>query len=111
MRQQWRAAVSLTRALKGGIRTVLPQPAVSAATASLAALALLALWSDVPSASALLPRTWPALALAGVVVLTYQFPIHAKHQTKIYLFTAVYYLLAVLVPPPLAASAAGLGPA
>ena len=88
---------------------MLPQPAVGTATVILAALALRAAWGQVPSAAAFLPRTWLALALAGVVVLTYQFSIHARHQTKIYLYTVAYYLLAVLVPPPLAAAAAGVG--
>ena len=50
-----------------------------------------------------------AILLAGAVVAAYHYPIHVRHQTKVALVSVVYYLLAVLVPPPLAALAAGLG--
>jgi HD-GYP domain-containing protein (c-di-GMP phosphodiesterase class II) len=82
---------------------------VGVVTAALAVAAMLAAWGHTPSTSALLPRAWLAPALAGTVVLAYRFPIHAGHKTKINLCTVVYYLLAVLVPPPLAAVSAGLG--
>ncbi len=95
------------------IARMLPQPLVAAGTLILALLALLAAWGpvvlgagqgqDIGVAAALL-----ALALAGAVVVAYQYPIHVRHQTKVALVTIVYYLLAVLVPPPLAALAAGL---
>ncbi len=88
-----------------------PQPLVGVGTV---ALALAALAASAPRAPLFLPRTAPtaatlALALVGAVVVAYQYPVHVRHQTKVYLFTVAYYLLAVLVPPPLAALAAGLG--
>jgi len=99
------------RALADAARRLLPQPGVGAVTAALAVLALLAAWlrAGIPPFSALLPAYGLALGLVGAVVVTYQYPIHIRHQTKVYLFTIVYYLLAVLTPPPLAALAAGLG--
>jgi len=93
------------------IARMLPQPLVAAGTVILAVLALLAAWCPAITgngqgidASTLLL----ALALAGAVVAAYQYPIHVRHQTKVALVTIAYYLLAVLVPPPLAALAAGL---
>ena len=46
-----------------------------------------------------------SLALGAAVVLAYRYPVHVGHQLKVALVTIVYYLLAVLVPPPLAATA------
>jgi len=93
------------------IARMLPQPLVAAGTVILAVLALLAAWrpivigsgQGIDAATLLL-----ALALAGAVVVAYQYPIHVRHQTKVALVTIAYYLLAVLAPPPLAALAAGL---
>jgi hypothetical protein len=50
-----------------------------------------------------------AIVLAGAIVAAYYYPIHLRHQTKVLLISVAYYLLAVLVPPPLAALTAGLG--
>ncbi len=99
------------RALVAAAQRLLPQPGVGALTAALAVLALLVAWrrAGVPPSGALLPACGLALGLVGAVVVAYQYPIHVRHQTKVYLFTVAYYLLAVLVPPPLAALAAGLG--
>jgi len=98
-------------ALVSAARRLLPQPGVGVVTATLAILALLAAWRRAggypPGAS--LPACGLALGLAGAVVVTYQSPIHVRHQTKVSLCTVAYYLLAVLTPPPLAALAAGLG--
>jgi hypothetical protein len=41
-------------------------------------------------------------------VAAYQFPIHIFHKAKIYMASVPYYLMAVLLPPPLAAAVAGL---
>jgi len=99
------------RALVAAAHRLRPQPGVGALTAALAVLALLVAWrrAGVPPSGALLPACGLALGLVGAVVVAYQYPIHVRHQTKVYLFTVAYYLLAVLVPPPLAALAAGLG--
>ncbi len=93
------------RALQAAHERFLPQPGVGVVTAALAALALLAAWREaaLPPPGALLPALGLALSLAGAVVVAYQYPIHVRHQTKVYLYTVAYYLLAVLVPPPLAA--------
>jgi len=90
-----------------------PQPGVGFITAALAVVALLAsaqttLQSGV-DVTTLTPSLFLALALIGAVVLAYQYPVHVRHQTKICLVTVVYYLLAVLVSPPFAAAASGLG--
>src|SRR5205823_660410 len=42
-------------------------------------------------------------------VVAYRFPLHIRRKTKIYMSSVPFYLLAVLVPPPLAATAAGAG--
>ncbi|HVC80198.1 MAG TPA: HD-GYP domain-containing protein [Chloroflexota bacterium] len=91
--------------------TVPPQPGVSLATAGLALLSLLLGWLRAPTApdSALLPTMALAICLTGAVVVSYKYPIHIRHQIKVNLFTVAYYLLAVLVPPLLAAAAAGVG--
>jgi len=93
------------------LERLLPQPAVAVATALLAVVALAAAWR---AGGASLPvEAWPtavlALSLSGAVVAAYRYPIHVRHQTKVLLVTVAYYLLAVLVPTPLAALAAGLG--
>ncbi len=90
-----------------------PQPGVGLVTAAFAVAALLlsgrtALRSGT-DATTFAPALFLALGLIGAVVLAYQYPVHVRHQTKICLVTIVYYLLAVLVFPPLAAAAAGFG--
>ncbi len=93
------------------LERVLPQPIVAIATTLLAALALAAAWraGGAVSQADLWPMAALALCLSGAVVAAYRYPIHVRHQTKVLLVTVAYYLLAVLVPPPLAALAAGLG--
>jgi hypothetical protein len=49
-----------------------------------------------------------AIGLALAVVLAYRYPVHLRLHTKVTLVTTAYYLLAVLVPPPLAALTAGV---
>jgi len=111
MRRERVGVMAPRHALVGAARRFLPQPAVGVVTATLAVLALLAAWrrAGIPLPDALLPACGLALGLAGAVVVTYQYPIHVRHQTKVSLCTVAYYLLAVLTPPPLAALAAGLG--
>src|SRR5947209_8070833 len=50
-----------------------------------------------------------ALGLVGATVVAYRFPLHLRRKTKVYMSSVPFYLLAVLVPPPLAATAAGAG--
>ncbi len=93
----------------------LPQPLVGVATAVLAAATVAAAWltegnsaatalNGMPPASSLL-----ALCLVAAVILSYQFPIHIRLKTKISMASIPLYLMAVLLPPPLAATAALLG--
>ncbi len=99
---------------QGSPRSWWPQPLLGGATATLALLLLTALWwatwtapggpREATSAGSLLI----AIVLGCAVVAAYQFPLHVRPQTKVYLSSVPYYLLAVLLPPPLAATAAGL---
>jgi hypothetical protein len=49
------------------------------------------------------------VGLLVAIVLTFQFPIHVRHNTKIHMNSVPLYLMVALLPPPLAATAAGLG--
>ncbi len=96
------------------IDRLLPQPLVGLGAVVLALLALAASWRQTVATVSRGPSVSPAdialsLCLVGAVVVSYQYPIHVRHQLKVFLFTVAYYLLAALVPPPLAALAAGLG--
>ncbi|HZU11834.1 MAG TPA: PAS domain S-box protein [Chloroflexota bacterium] len=56
---------------------------------------------------------WGTWLLAGLLVLAvvgaYQFPLQVSPKSKIYLSSTAYYLLAVLLVPPLAATGAVIG--
>jgi len=88
-----------------------PQPTVSLGTAGMALVSLVLAWFRAPASpsGALLPTIVLATGLIGAVVVSYRYPIHIRHQTKVFLSTIAYYLLAVLVPPIAAAAAAGVG--
>ncbi|MDQ2904321.1 MAG: HD-GYP domain-containing protein [Chloroflexota bacterium] len=47
--------------------------------------------------------------LAGAIVVSYRYPINIRLHVKIQMSTVAFYLLAVLLPPPVAASVAGIG--
>ena len=95
------------------LTSLLPQPLVGGGTVVLALVTLSASWAAerVPARGLDLSGTTLALAvlLVGAIVAAYHYPIHVRHQTKVVLVTVVNYLLAVLMPPPLAALTAGLG--
>jgi HD-GYP domain-containing protein (c-di-GMP phosphodiesterase class II) len=96
-------------ALGARLAGIAPQPALGNALAGCGVLSLAAAWlhptaRHIPLAAGVL-----AVLLAGAVVAAYYYPIHVRHQTKVLLVSVAYYLLAVLVSPPLAALAAGLG--
>jgi len=91
-----------------------PQPLVGLGVIVLALLALAASWRQTVAPISRGPSVSPAdialsLCLVGAVLVSYRYPIHVQHQLKVFLYTVAYYLLAALVPPPLAALAAGLG--
>src|SRR5262245_32930558 len=89
---------------------VLTQPRVGVATAGLAVLTLAIAW--LPGAYAPeMDAGWQAviaIILVAGVVLAYQFPLHVNYHFKIEVNTVPLFLMAVLLPPPLAATAAGL---
>jgi len=99
------------RSLPRRVSGAWPQPTIGVLTVLLALLSLGGAWAHArhdgmaPVVGAL-PLTLVGL---GAIVVAYRYPIHVRHQTKVLLATLVYYLLAVLVPPPLAALAAGFG--
>jgi diguanylate cyclase (GGDEF)-like protein len=88
-----------------------PQPGVAIITISLAVVALIAglVVRGVALGSEPIGIGFETLALAGAIVLAYQYPIHIRLHLKVQGSTMVYYLIAVLLPLPLAVAAAGLG--
>jgi signal transduction histidine kinase len=94
------------------LRRLLPQPLVGAGTVALALLVLVAAWITAPMRIGG-PQTvrvvLAALFLIGAIAVAYRFPIPIRRQTKVQMTSVPFYLLAVLVPPPLAATAAGVG--
>src|SRR5919108_6615655 len=94
------------------LRRLPPQPLVGAGTVALALVALAAAWITAPMRIGG-PETvrvmLTALFLMGALVAANRFPIPVRRQQKIYMTSVPFYLLAVLVPPPLAATAAGGG--
>lgn len=99
------------RSARATITHLTPQPVVGAGTIALALLALVVSWRDDVFAAhghGALPVALLAVSIAAAILAAYRYPIHVRHQTKIGLITVAYYLLAVLVPPPLAALTAGL---
>jgi len=96
-------------ALQGPLNRLLPQPAVGSALAGCGLLSLGVAWLHPAATHFPLSAGLLAILLAGAIVAAYYYPIHVGHQTKVLLITVAYYLLAVLVPTPLAALAAGLG--
>jgi len=88
-----------------------PQPLIGALTAALGLLVLLGAWRGAVAAGTAAPTARDllvAVCLAGATSATYQFPLHVRPKTKLYLASAPLYLLVVLVPPPLAATVGGL---
>lgn len=88
------------------------QPVVGIGAAALAGMVVAVSWINtmgVPGSAAGQPANLLlALCLVAATVAAYQFPIHIIPKTKIYMASVPYYLMAVLLPPPLAATAAGL---
>ncbi len=100
--------------LRAGLSRLWPQPLVGAGTVGCALLTLAALWWRAPgSSSGSSGFSAPAAALAVVlvvaVVAAHRFPLGGRGRTKLGLASVPYYLMAALLPVPLAAAAAGLG--
>jgi len=88
-----------------------PQPLIGGLTAALGLLALLAAWRGALAAGTAILSARDLLVagcLAGVTIASYQFPLHVRPKTKIYLASAPLYLLIVLVAPPLAVTVGAL---
>jgi len=94
-------------------RRLWSQPTVGAVTAALAGVVVAVSWVDpatAPGGAARQPANLLlALCLVLATIAAYQFPIHIYPKTKIYMASVPFYLMAVLLSPPLAAVAAGLG--
>jgi signal transduction histidine kinase len=79
-------------------------------TVGMVLLLLTALWLAAAGSHMIVSGTdlLISLCLAVATVLAYRWPIHLRPHTKVSMASVPYYLLAVLVPPPLAAITAGL---
>lgn len=87
-----------------------PGPSTALAAASLAALTLGWTWFIDPLRS--FPTLFDAslaLGLVSALFLATRFPIHIRHNLKLLVMTVPLYLMATLLPPPVAALSAGLG--
>src|SRR5579859_8035828 len=92
-------------------RPALAQPVTGLVTSLLGLGALVAVWIGVPFSTTLmagLTTTLVAIGLVVSVILAANFPIHVRYRQKIEINSAPLYLMAVLLPPALAVTAAGL---
>jgi len=101
----------ITRGGLAALRRRWPQPLLGTLTATVGLLVLLGVWRGAFAAGtdALTARDLlVVVGLAGATIASYQFPLHVRPKTKIYLASAPLYLLVVLVAPPLAVTAGAL---
>lgn len=101
----------LAQKLRKFFANLIPQPLLGLLV-GVGAFCLL-LWAWIPalsgSARLLTPETLLVTAfLVTAFLLAMRFPIHLRNNTKLSIGTAPLYLMAVMLPPPLAALAAGL---
>src|SRR5262245_29016445 len=96
-----------------GLRDLLLRPVSSAAIGSiLAGLALAHSWTGTNLAGLRADGAHVAfvgLFLVGALVVANRYPIHVQSHTKVLIISVPLFLMAVLLPPALAALAAGLG--
>jgi hypothetical protein len=90
-------------------RKFLKQPLIAIATGAtavvLVTLSSLHQWGSSPT-SVMSPGNFLlAACLAVAILLAYQFPIYIRHNTKICIMTVPLFLMAALLPPPLAGAA------
>jgi putative nucleotidyltransferase with HDIG domain len=96
----------------GTLRRFSPQPLIAIIVALVAAGLTALSWATVALASAtrsLDMDTVLTLLLGATVLLTYNFPLHLRRGSKVYMSGVVYFLVACLLPLPLALSAAAIG--
>jgi len=94
------------------LRRFAPQQMVAAGSVLVAGALSLGIWVVEPidgRATRNGSVTLLALALLAALLLAYQFPIHIRLSGKVYMSTVVYFLMAMLLPVPLALGTAGLG--
>src|SRR5690348_7278660 len=97
------------------LHRALPQPLVALTTSALALSAVGVSYAMTTDQAAGGPPLVGAtsvlvsLILMATIVLATCYPIHLRHHLKIVMTSVPLYLLAVLLAPPLAATAAGLG--
>lgn len=97
--------------MKARIPQLVPQPLVGALISLFALIALAAAW---PHETADLVHTGRgttgllALFLIGAFVAAGELPIHVRYHTKVSMQTVPLYLMAVLLPPPVAGVSAGV---
>src|SRR5438105_8207436 len=98
--------------MKAHLQAWAPQPLTAIGLTLVAAVSLGWLLGSA-TAPVLSPRdgeTWLLTAfLVAVLVWAGIHPIHIRHRFKVYLTTPSFYLMAVLLPTPLAAVAAAIG--
>jgi len=89
---------------------LLPQPLIGIVTATVAVAAATVCWFATPSfAPAMAPRlALLAMSLMAAVVAANRFPVHIRHNTKLNVSSVPLYLMAVFLPPALAALVAGI---
>lgn len=102
---------SLARQTRQTLGNLLPQPLLGF-VAGIGALCLL-LWAWIPTMfDSVRWLSLDTLLVVGLlltaVILAERYPIHLRHNMKLFITTAPLYLMAVMLPPPLAALAAGL---
>jgi putative nucleotidyltransferase with HDIG domain len=91
---------------------LVPQPLIAAGTALVAGVIILGAWGLTPapqSAHEMELDTLVSLGLGGALLLAYHYPIHIRLGSKVYMTTVLYFLLATLLPLPLAVTVALLG--
>lgn len=105
------AGLKLARRLRAHVDPATSQPLVGIATSLVATAAVAAAWVKAPGSAAHAAAGIVALCLGVAVVAAYRFPLHVGHKTKLQVATVAYYLMAVLLPAPLAATTAGVAAA
>jgi len=84
------------------------QPQIAFVSGSIALFALVVAYGADHAGVATIAGPAISAVLIGMVVLAYQFPVYIRHNTKICIMSIPLYLMAILLPPSLAATAAGL---
>src|SRR5690349_6451680 len=90
-------------------KTALSQPRAGIATSGCALAVLGMCWAAAADGRPDPVHALIAVALITATVLAYQFPIQIHYHHRVEVGSVPIYLMAVVLPVPLAATAAGLG--